>query len=84
LNCLLPKTQPGQVIIMDNASFHRARRIRQTIEKAGCFLLFLPSYSPDFNPIEHWWHKVKTAIRKALPLFDFNVHKAAEAAFQNL
>jgi len=84
LNCLLPKAQPGQVIIMDNAPFHRSTRIRELIEKAGCDLLFLPSYSPDFNPIEHWWHKVKTAIRKELPLYAFNVHEAAEAAFRYL
>lgn len=81
---MLPKVQPGQVIIMDNASFHRSNRIRELIEDAGCDLLFLPSYSPDFNPIEHWWHKVKTAIRKELPLHDFNIHKAAEVAFQYL
>lgn len=81
---LLPQVQPGQVIVMDNAPFHNSRKIRQLIEKAGCELLFLPTYSPDLNPIEHWWHKVKTAIKKELPLYDFNVHKAAEAAFQYL
>ena len=69
---------------MDNAPFHRSTRIRELIEKAGCNLLFLPSYSPDFNPIEHWWHKVKTAIRKELPFYNFNVHEAADAAFQYL
>jgi transposase len=69
---------------MDNASFHRSNRIRELIEKTGCDLLFLPSYSPDFNPIESWWHKVKTAIRKELPLYNFNVHEAADAAFRYL
>lgn len=81
---LLPLVEIGQVIVMDNAPFHNSRRIRELIEEAGCELLFLPSYSPDLNPIEHWWHKVKTAIRKELPKYDFNVHKAADAAFQYL
>lgn len=81
---LLPQLQPGQVIVMDNAPFHKSRKIRELIEEAGCELLFLPTYSPDFNPIEHWWHKVKTAIRKELPLYNFNVNKAASAAFQYL
>ncbi len=81
---LLPQLQPGQVIVMDNAPFHKSRKIRELIEEAGCELLFLPTYSPDFNPIEHWWHKVKTAIRKKLPLYNFDVNKAASAAFQSL
>lgn len=80
----LPNLSPGQVIIMDNAPFHNSRRIRELIEEAGCELLFLPTYSPDFNPIEHWWHKIKTAIRKELPIHQFDVQKAADAAFQYL
>ncbi|MFB2977977.1 transposase [Microseira sp. BLCC-F43] len=43
-----------------------------------------PSYSPDLNPIEHGWHKVKTAIRKELAKYEFNLHKAVAAAFQYL
>ncbi|GET37323.1 hypothetical protein MiSe_20760 [Microseira wollei NIES-4236] len=82
--CLLPQVKVGQIIIMDNAPFHNSRKIRELIEKAGCELLFLPSYSPDLNPIEHWWYKVKTAIRKELPKYDFNIHQAADAAFQYL
>ena len=81
---LLPQLLPGQVIIMDNDPFHNSSKIREIIEVAGCELLFLPSYSPDLNPIEHWWHKVKTAIRKQLPIHNFDVHKAADAAFQYL
>lgn len=81
---LLHTLEPGQVVIMDNAPFHNSRRIRELIEEAGCELLFLPTYSPDLNPIEHWWHKIKTAIRKELPIHQFDVHKAADAAFQHL
>ena len=57
---------------------------RKLIEKAGCELLFLPPYSPDLNLIEHWWQKVNTAMRKELPLYDFSIHKATDAAFQYL
>jgi transposase len=69
---------------MDNAPFHNSQRIRELIELAGCELMYLPTYSPDLNPIEYWWHRVKTAMRKELPLQNFDVDKAAEAAFQYL
>jgi transposase len=81
---LLPEVKPGQVIIMDNAPFHNSKKIREIIEQAGCYLLFLPTYSPDLNPIEHWWHKIKTAIRKELPLFNFDIEQAIDAVFQYL
>ncbi|NES81870.1 MAG: transposase, partial [Moorea sp. SIO2B7] len=81
---LLPQLQPGQVIVMDNAPFHKSQKIREILEKAGGELLFLATYSPDLNPIEHWWDKVKTAIKKELPKHDLKVHKAADAAFQCL
>jgi len=45
----------GTVIVMNNASFHKRQDIFQTIENAGCIAEFLPTYSPDFNPIEHTW-----------------------------
>lgn len=47
-------------------------------------LLFLPTFSPDLNPIEHWWHKVKTAIRRELINWDFNIHQPIDATFQYL
>ena len=81
---LLPNVNPGQVIIMDNARFHQGKRIRQLIEEAGCKLIFLPKYSPDLNPIEHWWQKIKNAIKKELRKYDFNLDKAVDAAFQYL
>ena len=51
---LLPKTRVGQVIVMDNASFHKSKKIKELIESYGCRLLFLPHYSPDFNPMEQY------------------------------
>ncbi|MCH9762847.1 MAG: transposase, partial [Gammaproteobacteria bacterium] len=53
-------------VVIDNASFHKSKSIRQLIEDAGAKLIFLPPYSPDLNPIEKWWHKIKTTIRKVL------------------
>ncbi len=50
--CLLPALEPGQVVVMDNATFHKGGRIEQLIQNAGCKLLYLPPYSPDFNKIE--------------------------------
>ena len=60
---LAPTLQPGQVVIMDNLSAHKADRIRQAIEARGCHLLFLPPYSPDFTPIEQAFSKIKAILR---------------------
>ena len=49
---LLPQLRPGQTVVMDNAAIHKSKETKQLIGKAGCELLFLPPYSPDFNPIE--------------------------------
>lgn len=62
---LVPALKPGMVLVIDNARFHKSARVIELIEAAGCRLIFLPPYSPDFNPIEHHWTAVKGAIRKA-------------------
>ena len=61
---LLKDLKPGKTIVIDNASFHKSKKIEKLISDAGCRLKYLPAYSPDLNPIEHYWHKVKTIIRK--------------------
>jgi len=53
--CLLPALVIGQVVVMDNATFHKGGRIEQLIQNAGCKLLYLPPYSPDLNKIEQCW-----------------------------
>lgn len=68
--CLVPVLQPGQVVILDNATFHKGGRIQQLIEQAGARLLYLPPYSPDLNKIEHCWSWLKSRIRKCLSLFE--------------
>ena len=63
---LLPSLRRGQVVVaMDNLSAHKGERVRGLIESAGCELLYLPPYSPDFNPIEEAFSKVKGLLRKA-------------------
>jgi transposase len=62
---LAPTLGKGQVVVMDNLSAHKGERVRQLIEERGCSLLYLPSYSPDFNPIEEAFAKIKGLVRKA-------------------
>ena len=62
---LVPSLRPGQLVVMDNLSSHRGGRVRELIEGKGCELLYLPPYSPDLNPIEEAFAKVKTLLRKA-------------------
>jgi transposase len=62
---LVPALAPGDVVVMDNLSSHKRARVRQAIEAAGCSLLYLPPYSPDLNPIEHAFAKLKSLLRKA-------------------
>jgi transposase len=61
---LTPALKPGQVVVMDNLGAHRPKRIRELIEAKGCELIYLPSYSPDLNPIEEALSKVKHILRK--------------------
>ena len=62
---LVPELAPGDVVILDNLSAHKAGGVRLAIEAAGATLLFLPPYSPDFNPIEQAFAKIKPLLRKA-------------------
>ena len=62
---LIPTLRPGDVVIMDNLGSHRGKRVRRAIRQAGAKLLFLPKYSPDLNPIEQVFAKLKHQLRKA-------------------
>ena len=61
---LVPSLSPGEVVVMDNLSAHKGARVRGLVEGAGCELLYLPPYSPDMNPIEEAFSKVKGILRK--------------------
>jgi len=69
----LPEIGPGKVIVLDNASFHKNKRTKELIERAGCRLIYLPPYSPDLNPIEKFWSWLKRKIRSIMG--DFNSQK---------
>jgi transposase len=60
---LCPALKPGDVVVMDNLSAHKAPAVRQSIEKTGAEVLYLPPYSPDLNPIEKAWAKLKQLLR---------------------
>lgn len=62
---LCPTLCPGEVVVMDNLPAHKVSGIRELIEGAGAKLIYLPPYSPDLNPIEKCWSKIKTALRAA-------------------
>jgi transposase len=62
---LVPTLRPRDVVVMDNLPAHRVKGVRSTIERAGAQLLYLPPYSPDFNPIEQAFSKLKALLRKA-------------------
>ena len=62
---LVPSLKAGQVVVMDNLSSHRGKRVRELIEGKDCELLYLPPYSPDLNPIEEAFAKLKALLRKA-------------------
>ena len=62
---LAPSLRPGQVVVMDNLSAHKGGRVRGLVEGRGCELMYLPPYSPDLNPIEEAFAKLKTPLRRA-------------------
>jgi transposase len=62
---LAPTLRRGQVVVMDNLSAHKGERVCELIEERGCQLVYLPSYSPDLNPIEEAFAKIKGFVRKA-------------------
>ncbi len=80
--CLLPKLQSGDVIVIDNASFHCSQVIDELVAEAGCELWYLPSYSPDLNKIEHWWFMLKNWMRQRWDEFD-NFRSCVDAAFKH-
>lgn len=62
---LVPTLRPGQVVILDNLSVHKQPALERALEAVGCEVIFLPTYSPDFNPIEQAFAKIKQLLRQA-------------------
>jgi transposase len=81
---LAPTLRPGQVVIADNLQAHHSERARAAIEAAGARFLPLPAYSPDFNPIEEAFSKVKQSLRRAEARTDDDLRAATWAAFATI
>lgn len=64
---VLPHLRPGKIVLLDNVRFHHRESIQELIEATGARVLFLPRYSPEYNPIELCWSKLKAWIRKCSP-----------------
>jgi len=67
VECLIPEMAPGSIVVADNLPAHKVAGIRECLEDAGMGLLYLPSYSPDFNPIEQVFAKLKKLLRRSAP-----------------
>ncbi len=63
-NTLAPTLHEGDIVIMDNLRCHKTKEVKEAIEKANATVVYLPAYSPDFNPIEMMWSKIKALLRK--------------------
>jgi transposase len=78
---LVPTLRRGQAVVLDNLTAHHDPAVRAAVEAAGARLLFLPPYSPDFNPIEEAFSKAKQALRRARPRTDDDLRAATRDAF---
>ena len=78
---LVPTLQPDELVILDNLATHKVAGVRPAIEAAGARLLYLPPYSPDFNPIENLWSQVKAILRALAPRTADQLLRAAATAF---
>jgi len=78
---LVPRLQPRDWVVLDNLATHKVVGVRQAIEGAGARLVYLPPYSPDFNPIENLWSKVKQILRSLAPRTGGQLLNAAAIAF---
>ena len=61
---LIKALKPNQIVVMDNAAFHKSQKTKELIESVGCKVLFLPPYSPELNPIEKFWANMKSRFKK--------------------
>lgn len=81
---LCPKLKPGDVLIMDNLSTHKVDGVRKRIQATGARLLYLPPYSPDLNPIEKAWAKLKALLRNAQARTSEAIHNAIAQLLPNI
>lgn len=75
---LVPSLRRGDVVVMDNLNFHKMKSVRALIEAAGATPIYLPTYSPELNPIELWWADMKRALRKLAINVEGELRRAAQ------
>ena len=78
---LAPELKPGEMVFMDNCSIHKVEEVTEAIEAVGARVIFLPTYSPDMNPLENCWSKVKSILRSLKPRSAEELFDALEKAF---
>ena len=78
---LAPKLRPGDIVVMDNLRAHKVEGVKEIIETAGATVLYLPPYSPDLNPIEQMWSKIKAFLRKLKARTVQDLYNAIPKAF---
>ena len=83
-NKLVPVLRPGHIVCMDNLRAHKSKRVKELIEATGAQIIYLPPYSPDLNPIEAAWAKVKKLIRKYAPKTVQQLRRAIYRALDKL
>ena len=83
-NVLVPTLHPGDIVVMDNLPSHKGRAVREALRRVGAKLLFLPKYSPDLNPIEQVFAKLKHLLRKAAARTKEDVSDAIAAILDGL
>jgi len=81
---LAPTLRPGDVVILDNLATHKIRGVHQALAAVGAHLVYLPPYSPDFNPIEPMWSKIKQALRSRAPRSEDELLRSAKTAFDSI
>ena len=81
---LAPTLQRGDIVFMDNCAIHKLDEIEAALEAVGAWVIFLPAYSPDLNPIENCWSKVKTLLRSLKPRTWSELQEALVEAFSSI
>ena len=81
---LVPVLKPGDVVVMDNLSSHKVKGVREAIEAIGAELWYLPPYSPDLNPIESMWSKVKAILRSVRRRTTTTLYRAIGQALERV
>lgn len=81
---LCPQLQPGDIVVLDNLAAHRVTGVAEALAKAGAKLRYLPPYSPDYNPIEFAWSKMKTRLRSRAARTRSSLYRALGSALQTI